>query len=126
MWPEESIIVRSIDIFKTEASKFFIKKEKYSKHTSTTVILSQPVPIKASGARQQFINSSHISSGSITPSISVPTNFDQAKRVFTKFTTSSLVITSQIPSQAKTTNSQSSVIGNCCTSGKAKQNILNV
>lgn len=76
--------------------------------------------MRASGAKQQFKSSSQISSGCIvgfgTPSLLI---FVCAKRDLTNWTTSSLVITSQMPSHARTTNSQSSSTVNCCTSGNA-------
>jgi len=54
----------------------------WRKHTSITVILSQPVPIRASGAKQQFKSSSQISSGCIVQFDASPSpSFACAKRV---------------------------------------------
>jgi len=54
-----------------------------------------------------------------SPGVSPSPSLGCAKRVLMNWTTSSLVITSQMPSHAKTTNSQSSSMVNCCTSGNA-------
>uniref|UniRef100_A0A1A9VTK2 Uncharacterized protein n=1 Tax=Glossina austeni TaxID=7395 RepID=A0A1A9VTK2_GLOAU len=82
------------------------------KRTITAVILSQPVPSPmVFGAKQASNSSSHICEIFL---------FLSLIRKRTKFTTSSLDMKFQMPSQAKTINSSSGVIINFLTSGKAE------
>ncbi|KAI9583862.1 hypothetical protein GQX74_005610 [Glossina fuscipes] len=82
------------------------------KRTITAVILSQPVPSPmVFGAKQASNSSSHICEIFL---------FLSLIRKRTKFTTSSLDMKFQMPSQAKTINSSSGVTINFLTSGKAE------
>ena len=91
-----------------------------------TVILSQPSPpIWQSGARQRVRSSSHIYKTFFSETRNKLTYWGSRpsdSRPLTKSTTSSLLITSQIPSQASTKNSWSSVIVSVSISGKAEDN----
>merc|ERR550519_1465651 len=80
----------------------------WSRHTSTTVMLSQPKPpIWQSGDKHRVISSSQMSSGSMA----------SASLLVTKSATSWLDKTSQMPSQASTRKSQSLVTSATSTSG---------